>query len=112
MKGDRETNAMATPNGPGAAAVLSAGIGCFALAVLACVADNSQFVKALTNVYKPTGPLSGVTTIAILIWLVCWAVLQYRWRKRDVALTRTCWIGFVLLLLGLVLTFPPVADMF
>jgi len=111
MSSDGEAAAMATPNGPGAAAVLSAGIGCFALAVLACVADKSPLVKGLMNFYRPTGPLSGVTTAAILIWLVSWGLLQYRWGKRNVPLARTCWIGFVLLLLGLVLTFPPVADL-
>ena len=111
MTRDRDVADTAMPNGPGAAAVLSAGIGCFALAVLACIADKCLAAKTLMNLYKPTGPLSGVTTTAILIWLVCWGVLGYRWRRRHVALARTCWIGFGLLLLSVLLTFPPVADL-
>lgn len=111
MSSDRQADPMAMANGPGAAAVLSAGIGCFALAVLACIADKSSDVKALMNIWKPTGPLSGVTTLAIVIWLVCWGVVGYLWRDRDVALARWCRIGFALLVLGVLLTFPPIADL-
>jgi len=111
MSGVPHADAMVTPNGPGAAAALSAGIGSFALAVLACVADKAPAVKALMNIYKPTGPLSGVTTAAILIWLVSWGLLQYLWRRRDVSLGRVCWIGLGLLVLSALLTFPPIGDL-
>ncbi|MDR3734844.1 MAG: hypothetical protein P4L10_04820, partial [Acidobacteriaceae bacterium] len=50
------------PNGPGAAAILAAGIGSFAVAVLTVAADKSALVKNLLAIYKPTGALSGVTT--------------------------------------------------
>lgn len=62
-------------NGPAAAAILSAGIGCFALGVFAVIADASKSVGRFFTFYLPTGPLSGVTTTAILLWLVlcsCW----------------------------------------
>jgi len=111
MSDDRSVAARAMLNGTGAAAVLSAGIGCFALAVLACVADKVAAVKQWMNIYKPTGPLSGVTTAAVLIWLLSWGLLAIRWRDRDVALGRVCAIGFVLLVLGVLLTFPPIADL-
>jgi hypothetical protein len=62
--------------------------------------------------YKPTGPLSGVTTSAILVWLVAWAILNARWCGRNVAVTRVNALAFILLGLGLLLTFPPVADLF
>jgi hypothetical protein len=41
-------------NGSGSA-VLAAGIGSFALAVLACVGDRSAAVKFILVFYKPTG---------------------------------------------------------
>ena len=63
-------NAPALTNGSGAAAILAAGIGSFALAVLACAGDKLAAVKNSLIFYKPTGPLSGVTTTAIVIWLV------------------------------------------
>jgi hypothetical protein len=102
----------AMPNGSGAAAVLSAGIGAFALAVLAFAGDKSAAVKSLLVFYKPTGPLSGVTTAAILIWLFTWGILEWRWRNRTVAVGRTNAIALILLGLGLVLTFPPFVDLF
>lgn len=58
------------PNGPGAAAILAAGIGCAAVGVLAFAGDASPAIGKLLNIYNPTGTLSGVTTLAIIVWLV------------------------------------------
>jgi hypothetical protein len=102
----------ALPNGSGAAAILSAGIGSFALAVLAIAADKSAAIKSALIFYKPTGPLSGVTTAAILIWLVLWVILDFRWREKTIALTKTNRIAFVLMILSFLLTFPSIADLF
>jgi hypothetical protein len=105
-------NSPALTNGSGAAAILSAGIGCFALSVLAIAADQSAAIKRSLAFYKPTGPLSGVTTVAILMWLCIWATLEARWRKKTVALRGMNRIAFVLLVLSFLLTFPPIADLF
>jgi len=80
--------------------------------VLAVLGDKSAVVKSAMIFYKPTGPLSGVTTVAILVWLACWAVLEWRWRNRSVALGRVCLVALVLLGVGVLLTFPPVGDLF
>ena len=50
------------PNGPAAAAILAAGIGCAALGILAFAGDASDTIGRLLNIYNPTGTLSGVTT--------------------------------------------------
>ena len=105
-------NAPALTNGSGAAAILAAGVGCFALAVLAIAGDTSALIKRSLVFYKPTGPLSGVTTVALLIWLFTWCVLEWRWRRKSVALMRINIIAFLLLGLGFLLTFPPVAELF
>jgi len=102
----------AMPNGSGAAAILSAGIGCFALSVLAVAADKSAALKSILTFCKPTGPLSGVTTASILIWLLAWAILEWRWTNKTAALGRINMIAFVLLGLSFLLTFPPIADLF
>jgi len=99
-------------NGSGAAAIFSAGVGCFVLAVLAILADKSTLVKGSLSFYKPTGPLSGVTTVAILVWLFTWGILAWRWQKKTVAARRISAIAVALLALSLILTFPPVADLF
>jgi hypothetical protein len=100
------------PNGSGAAAILSAGVGSFALAVLAIAGDKSVSIKSILVFYKPTGPLSGVTTVAILIWLFTWGILEWRWRNRTIAAGRISAIALTLLSLSLLLTFPPVGDFF
>src|ERR1700678_1327480 len=105
-------NTSALTNGSGAAAVLSAGTGSFALAVLAVAGDKSALVKSSLVFYKPTGPLSGVTTTAILIWLATWGGLEWRWRKKTVSLSRISFVAFVLLGLSFLLTFPPIVDLF
>jgi hypothetical protein len=102
----------ALTNGSGAAAILSAGIGSFALAVLAIAGDKSASIKSILVFYKPTGPLSGVTTVAILIWLFTWGILEWLWRNRTIAAGRTNAIALTLLGLSLLLTFPPVGDFF
>ncbi len=100
------------PNGSGAAAILSAGIGSFAVAFFAIAADKSALMKNLFVFYKPTGALSGETTVAILLWLATWAVLDLRWRRQTVSLGRINIIALVLLGLSLLLTFPPIGDLF
>jgi hypothetical protein len=104
-------SAPARTNGSGAAAILAAAVGCFALAVLACAGDKSAAIKKLLNFYNPTGPLSGVTTVAILTWLVTWGVLEWRWQSKTVAVTRITGLALALLGLSLLLTFPPVVDL-
>ncbi len=100
------------PNGAGAAAILAAGTGASLVAVFAILADQSAAIKNLMIFSKPTGPLSGVTTCAIVLWIAAWAILHARWRNRSVTLARINAAAFVLLILGLLLTFPPIADLF
>jgi hypothetical protein len=105
------TAASQVPNGPVAAAILSAGIGCFVLGLLAVIGDGSAAAARALTFYFPTGPLSGVTTSAILVWLAAWFVLARRWRSRTVVMIKVNAIAFVLLGLSLLLTFPPFADL-
>ncbi len=101
----------AVPNGPVAAALVACAIGCFALSALAVASDGSKRLAAALNFYNPTGPLSGVTTLAIAVWLVVWALLAARWRNRALAFGKVSAVAFTLLALGLLLTFPPVGDL-
>lgn len=112
MTAQQNAAAEPVPNGSGAAAVLAAGIGSFTLASLAIAADQIAGVKSAMVFYKPTGPLSGVTTVAVVVWLLVWAILEGLWRKRTVALGRISAAAVALLVLALLLTFPPIADLF
>jgi hypothetical protein len=104
-------NVSALPNGSAAAAILSAGIGSLALALFTIVADQSATAKNLLSIYKPTGALSGVSTLAILVWFVVWAVLEWCWRDHSLPLKRINIIAFTLLALSLLATFPPLSDL-
>ena len=98
-------------NGSGAAAILSAGAGAIALAVLAIAGDKSAHISRSLIFYKPTGPLSGVTTVAILIWLLTWGILEWRWRNKTASAGHIAAAALILLCLSFLLTFPPVADL-
>jgi hypothetical protein len=99
------------PNGPAAAAILGAGIGCAAVGILSFAGDASNAIGRLLNIYNPTGTLSGVTTVAIIVWLLMWFALNRAWRTRTVAMGRINAAAFALLAVGFLLTFPPFMDL-
>jgi hypothetical protein len=99
------------PNGAVAAAILSAGAGCTLLGILAVLGDAFKPIAKSLNFYAPTGPLSGVTLVAIVFWLVLWVVLAKLWQARNVALGKVNVAAFILLGAGVLLTFPPFADL-
>lgn len=80
----------------------------FGIAVVASEASKS--VADTLNWYKPTGPLSGKTTIGIVAWLVAWAILGRVWKGRPVKLRAVAVTAMILIGLGFLLTFPPVFD--
>jgi len=108
---DSGTGTETIPNGPGAAAVLAAGIGCAAIGILDLAGDASEAIGRLLNFYNPTGTLSGVTTVAIMVWLVTWFALNRRWHTRTVAMAKINLAAFALVAIGFLLTFPPFMDL-
>jgi len=100
------------PNGPAAAAVLAAGIGSLVLGVVVTLAEaNAKILQAL-NLYNPVGPLGGKSSVAIVAWLVAWAVLHAAWKERGVDFGKVATLTFVLVGLGLLGTFPLFFELF
>lgn len=99
------------PNGSGAAAILAAGIGCATLGALTFLGDAFGGLKSMLNFHNPSGPLSGVTTLAIVTWLAAWFVLARMWEGRDLEMKRVGAAACVLLAIGFVLTFPPAMNL-
>lgn len=97
-------------NGAALAAFLGAGIGAFAMGLLV-ILNEIGLVPAVT-LYEPAGGLSGRTTFAVVIWLIAWAVLHRRWKDRHVDPRRVQTVTWILIVLGVVLTFPPVWGLF
>ena len=92
-------------------AILAAATGCAVLGILTLLTEISKPISGLLTFSNAAGDLSGVTSLSILIWLSVWAVLHARWKTR--AVTASGWIlaaSLILILLGLLGTFPPIAD--
>jgi hypothetical protein len=102
---------MPLANGAACAAIVAAGVGCFAMGVLSVAGDASKRMAGMLNFYSPSGPLSGVSTMAVVVWLVVWVMLARLWRGKTVALGRLNLVAFLLLTAGLLLTFPPIGDL-
>jgi hypothetical protein len=99
------------PSGPGAAAILAAGIGCAVLGVFALLGNEFNGIAGFFDFYSPAGPLSGVTTCAIAVWLATWFVLASIWADREIAIGPVSAVALVLLAIGFGLTFPPVVNL-
>jgi hypothetical protein len=98
-------------NGPGAAAILSSAIGCFVLGILALAGDAFPSVARALNIWKPTGPLSGVTNLAIIVWLLVWRVLARAWARRTVNWSMVKGASIAMFAAAILLTFPPFMDL-
>jgi len=94
------------PNGPAAAALLSAGLACLTLGLLTTLAAAFPSLALALQWYQPTGELSGESTLAVGVCLVSWFVLARHWQHRQVHFTRILVMTLILLVLGLIGTFP------
>lgn len=93
-------------NGPALASFLAAGIGAFAMGFVVILNEAGLF--AVPALYRPAGGVTGRTTVAVVIWLIGWAVLHNRWKHRHVEPRRVYVLGVILIGLGILLTLPPV----
>jgi uncharacterized membrane protein len=96
------------PNGPVAAALLAGGIGSAVLGLLTFGAEASEVIKNLLNWYKPVGPLMGKSSVGILAFVLSWAILNFIWQGKETNFNRIAITAMVLVVIGLIFTFPPV----
>lgn len=96
--------------GAGAAAVVAAGIGVFAIGLMTSLAAASVKINSALAWRSAVGPLSGKTGVGVLAWLVAWIVLHSAWKNRSVNFGRSFTWAVVLVALGFLLTFPPVFE--
>jgi hypothetical protein len=103
------------PDGPGAAAMVAAGVGIFVLGFLTTVNEMSEGMHTFLAAFdfgQGVGPLAGKTTLAVVAWLIAWGILGSMWRRKDVDLRRMFGVGLAFGVAGAVLTFPPVFTLF
>jgi hypothetical protein len=94
-------------NGPAAAAILAAGIGCFVFGLLTVLEHTSVPTSQTLTLYVPVGSHSGTTAVGTLLWLGGWLVLHQRWKTAQVNFQRIFLGAFILIALGGIGTFPP-----
>jgi hypothetical protein len=101
------------PSGGAWAAIVAAGIGCFAFGILVDFAEASTAVSNILNRYNPAGDLSGKSCGAVLVWLLAWTILHLRWKNRNIdSPGKLTAIALILILLGLIAVFPPFFGLF
>lgn len=100
------------PNGPAAAALLAAAIGVFTVGLMTTLAEASSSLRNALNWWVPAGPLVGKTGVGVIVWLIAWMWLGARYRGRDTSLGPIVLWTWILIALGVLLTFPPVFEIF
>lgn len=98
-------------NGPAAAALLAGGIGAAVMGVITTLSAISTGISSALNLYNPVGPLSGKVLVAVVAYLLSWVILHFAWRNKDVNISTTTTLTFILLAIGLLGTFPPVFEL-
>ncbi len=99
-------------NGAAGAAILAAGIGIFTLGVSTTLKASSEVIKKILSFHVPTGPLSGQTTVAVVVWLLVWIVLHQLWKNREINFRKIFAITMILIVLGFLGGFPPLFEVF
>jgi hypothetical protein len=105
----------ARPDGPGAAAMLAAGIGILTLGVVTALSEASVAVHDWLETLdfgRGVGPLAGKTIVAAGTFFVAWLLLGLALRGREVRLAVWFWVALVMAVGGAVLLFPPVFTSF
>lgn len=103
------------PDGPGAAMMISAGIGIFILGLLTTLAAMSESINTWLGTWAMgmgVGPLAGKTTIATIAYFGSLILLWALWRNKDVNIKTAFYVGFALGVLGAIGTFPTFFEMF
>lgn len=98
--------------GPAAAATIAAGVGVFLYGLFITLAAASGGFNEAMRWSTAVGPLIGKTALGVIVWLIAWAALYFPLRRRNFGLGLALTIMIVLIVLGLILSFPPFFDLF
>jgi hypothetical protein len=98
--------------GLAAAALVSGGIGALALGLMVTLAEISEGIANMLNWVNPVGPLSGKSSIGVIAWLASWFILNRAWKDQDRDMKKAFTIFLILIVLGFLLTFPPIFTLF
>ena len=94
------------PEGPISAAIIAAGVGALALGILTTLSEASVGWHDWLEWSERVGPLAGKTIMAVIVWLVAWAVLHLVYRQQTIETRTALIVALVLIALGVIGTFP------
>lgn len=103
------------PDGPGAAAMMAAGIGIFVTGLFTVLSEASVPIHdwlGSLEFGRGVGPLAGKTILGTVGFFASWIVLGIAWRTKELDLRRWFWIAIVLGVLGAVMMIPPIFQAF
>jgi hypothetical protein len=114
------------PNGPVAASFLAAGVGSLVIGIGVVLNEASATIKDAIGIDfnaflqfdknygfgSGVGPLSGKVGLAIIAFVVSWAILHLWLRGKEVNFRSYFTAALVLTGLGFALTFPPIFELF
>lgn len=90
------------------AALMACGIGSAIFGVAVAAAEAIKPIKEVLTLHQGVGPLSGKAAVGSAAYLLGWLILHLALRRRMVSVRVTLWVTLATLVVGLVLTFPPV----
>ena len=94
------------PSGPAAALILAGGIAVFCMGIVTTLGEASTDIADALQWNDRVGPLSGKTLITVIVFAVAWAALTALWRRANPPLRSITIASAVLIVLGLIGTFP------
>ncbi|MBZ0281711.1 MAG: hypothetical protein K8L97_13315 [Anaerolineae bacterium] len=90
------------------ASMIASGIGSLVLGITIILSEVSADFKTFLTWHSGAGPLSGKTGLSVIAFVVSWVLLHYAFQRKAISLTTSFIVTVVLVVLGLLLTFPPV----
>lgn len=110
-----------TGSGPAAAAIVSAGIGCFTMMVTHHLSETSEAIEQIVlfigtwipgshnpdKMWGNIGVYAGKETMLLVGWLVSWPILYFVWRNKNVKSRTIFFWMFILLIAATVMSWHP-----
>jgi pheromone shutdown protein TraB len=100
------------PFGPVAAVFVAAGIGAVILGILTTLAEASTGIKDTLQLNDRVGPLAGKTIGAVIVFFIAWGLLHMMWKEKDPDSKKVFLWTWIMLAVGVLLTFPIFFQMF
>jgi hypothetical protein len=94
------------PSGPAAALILAGGIAVFCMGIVTTLGEASTGIADGLQWNDRVGPLSGKTLITVIVFAAAWVLLHTLWRRSNPPLRSITVASAVLIVLGLIGTFP------